>query len=223
MGGVGFITLLVLLHAFFLSICVVVGKDHKICSPSSCGDIRNISYPFRLKSDPRSCGFPEYELICENNRSMINLQEYYGGKYYEKYLVTQINYHNYTIRVVDNPGIVKKQNCWISSPLHSIAAFYTPYPYEFPYSLPFERRNADYAWPLELPIFYKIVLMKCEASVSQYDRLHSHCFMQHYRLSLFLITNICLCSIRRLLASRRNSEFMHRRHIYGYSTVEATS
>ena len=158
-------TLLVLLHAFFLSICVVVGKDHKICSPSSCGDIRNISYPFRLKSDPRRCGFPEYELICENNRTMINLQDYYGGKYYEKYLVTQINYHNYTIRVVDHPGIVKKQNCWISSPLHSIAAFYSPYPYLFPYSLP----NADYAWPLELPIFYKIVLMKCEESVSQYD------------------------------------------------------
>ena len=150
MGAVGLITLQVLLHAFFLSICVVVGKDGQICSPSSCGDIRNISYPFRLKGDPPSCGFPEYELICENNRTMVNLQEYYGGKYYEKYLVTQINYHNYTIRVVDHPGIVKKQNCWISSPLHSIAAFYTSYPYVFPYS-------------------YKIVLMKCEESVSEYD------------------------------------------------------
>ena len=147
MGAVSLITLLVLLHAFFLSICVVVGKDGQICSPSSCGDIRNISYPFRLKSDPPSCGFPQYELICENNRTMVNLQEYYGGKY-EKYLVTQINYHNYTIRVVDHPGIVKKQNCWISSPLHSIPAFDTPSPYEFPYS-------------------YTIILMKCEESVSQ--------------------------------------------------------
>ena len=142
MEAVGLITLQVLLHSFFLSICVVVGKDGQICSPSSCGDVRNISYPFRLKGDPPSCGFPEYELICENNRTMINLL---GGEYY----VAEIDYHNYTIRVVDHPGIVKKQNCWISSPLHSIAAFYTPSPYdEFPYSS-------------------TIILMKCEESVSQ--------------------------------------------------------
>ena len=167
MGAVGLKTLLVLLHAFFLSICVVVGKDGQICSPSSCGDVRNISYPFRLKGDPPSCGFPEYELICENNYTMINLQEHRGGKY-EKYLVTQINYHNYTIRVVDHPGIVKKQNCWISSPLHSIVAFYTRYPYDqqLPYSLPFEEMTAYL--PVYEPIFYKIVLMKCEESVSQY-------------------------------------------------------
>ena len=152
MGAVGLITLLVLLHAFFLSICVVVGKDGQICSPSSCGDIRNISYPFRLKGDPPSCGFPQYELICENNRTMINLLD--GGMF----SVTEINYYNYTIRVVDHRGIVKKQNCWISSPLHSIPAFYTPYPYEFPYSL-----------PVDEPINFKIVLMKCEELVSQYD------------------------------------------------------
>ena len=144
MGALGLITVQVLLHAFFLSICVVVGKDGQICSPSSCGDIRNISYPFRLKGDPPSCGFPQYELICENNRTMINLLD--GGMF----SVTEINYYNYTIRVVDHPGIVNKQNCWISSPLHSIPAFYTPYPYEFPYSL-----------PVDEPISFKIVLMKC--------------------------------------------------------------
>ena len=142
MGAVGLITVLVLLHAFFLSICGVVGKDGQICSPSSCGDILNISYPFRLKGDPPSCGFPQYELICENNRTVINLLD--GGMF----SVTEINYYNYTIRVVDHSGIVNKQNCWISSPLHSIPAFDTPSPYEFPYS-------------------YTIILMKCEESVSQ--------------------------------------------------------
>ena len=35
-GSISLITLLVLLHAFFLSICGVVGKDGQICSPSSC-------------------------------------------------------------------------------------------------------------------------------------------------------------------------------------------
>ncbi|RVW22883.1 Rust resistance kinase Lr10 [Vitis vinifera] len=95
-------------------VCVAKHQKYQICSPSSCGDMRNISYPFRLQDDPPSCGYPEYELICENDRTMINL---YGGKY----LVTQINYHNYTIRVVD-PGR-KKDNCWISSPLNSMRLF----------------------------------------------------------------------------------------------------
>ncbi|KAL6321156.1 hypothetical protein AAG906_012928 [Vitis piasezkii] len=101
----------VVIHACFLSVCVAKHHKYQICSPSSCGDMRNISYPFRLQDDPPSCGYPEYELICENNRTMINL---HGGTY----LVTQINYQNYTIRVVDPRR--KKDNCWISSPLNSI-------------------------------------------------------------------------------------------------------
>ncbi|KAJ9678975.1 hypothetical protein PVL29_021020 [Vitis rotundifolia] len=126
--GVGLMT--VIIHACFLS----------ICSPSSCGDMRNISYPFQLQGDPPSCGYPEYELICENNCTMINL---YGGKY----LVTQINYHNYTIRVVD-PGR-KKENCLIPSPLHSIGAYYT---------------EVVYSPSPSKPISYTIVLMNCEQS-----------------------------------------------------------
>ncbi|XP_010646999.1 LEAF RUST 10 DISEASE-RESISTANCE LOCUS RECEPTOR-LIKE PROTEIN KINASE-like 2.3 isoform X2 [Vitis vinifera] len=152
--GVGLMT--VVIHACFLSVCVAKHHKYQICSPSSCGDMRNISYPFRLQDDPPSCGYPEYELICENNRTMINL---HGGKYNGKYLVTQINYHNYTIRVVD-PGR-KKDNCWISSPLNSIGA-YLPY-YESPYHLPSEW-SAAYFPPSE-SMFYTIVLMNCEQSI----------------------------------------------------------
>ena len=158
--GLGGSLIIVVLHVFFLSVCVL-GKEkddkYQICSPSSCGDIRNISYPFRLEGDPPSCGSPEYELICENNRTLtIHLQ---GGKYYGKFLVTQINYDDYTIVVVD-PGL-KKGKCWISSPLHSIAAYYSTHQeYEFPYTLS-SFWGADYR--------YIIVLMKCEESVSHDD------------------------------------------------------
>ena len=153
--GAGLIT--VVLHALFFSICVV-GKDHKkyqkiICSPSSCGDIRNISYPFRLMGDPPSCGYPEYELICENNRTMINLD---GGEYF----VTQINYHDYTIRVFDPEQ--KKGSCWISSPLHSSANYYE---WGFPYYLAYQWR-ADYPSSPSQLAFYTIVSMKCEQTVS---------------------------------------------------------
>ena len=153
----------VVIHACFLSVCVAKHHKYQICSPSSCGDMRNISYPFRLQDDPPSCGYPEYELICENNRTMINL---HGGKYNGKYLVTQINYHNYTIRVVD-PGR-KKDNCWISSPLNSIGA-YLPY-YESPYHLPSEW-SAAYFPPSE-SMFYTIVLMNCEQSIRDDNYIH---------------------------------------------------
>ena len=101
--------LAVLLHTFLLAISAA-NNGNQTCRPSSCGEIRNISSPFRLKGDPSECGYPDYELVCENNRTMVYLEK--QGKYY----VADINYDHYTIRVVD-PG-VKKGNCF-SFPLYS--------------------------------------------------------------------------------------------------------
>ncbi|KAA8532631.1 hypothetical protein F0562_032553 [Nyssa sinensis] len=64
----------------------------QVCS-SSCGD-QNISYPFRLKGDPASCGDPDYELSCSNNKTIM---EYYSGKFYVK----KISYENRTLNIVD--------------------------------------------------------------------------------------------------------------------------
>ncbi|KAK2635288.1 hypothetical protein Ddye_030080 [Dipteronia dyeriana] len=64
-----------------------------ICS-SSCGDIKNISYPFRLKSDPAGCGDPDYELSCQSNKTIM---EFHSGKYY----VEKISYSEQIIRIVD--------------------------------------------------------------------------------------------------------------------------
>ncbi|KAL5851267.1 hypothetical protein ACOSQ3_006385 [Xanthoceras sorbifolium] len=41
-----------------------------VCS-SSCGDIKNISYPFRLKGDPARCGDHHYELSCQSNKTIL--------------------------------------------------------------------------------------------------------------------------------------------------------
>ncbi|KDO37295.1 hypothetical protein CISIN_1g041073mg, partial [Citrus sinensis] len=65
----------------------------KMCS-SSCGDVKNISYPFRLKGDPARCGHPELELSCESNKTIF---EFNSGKYYVK----RISYDKCTISVVD--------------------------------------------------------------------------------------------------------------------------
>ncbi|KAE8010754.1 hypothetical protein FH972_007091 [Carpinus fangiana] len=72
--------------------------SQEYCPPSSCGNIRNISYPFRLEGDPEDCGVPEYNLSCQNNQTVLKL---YDGIFY----VREINYDNYTIRIVD-PGII---------------------------------------------------------------------------------------------------------------------
>ncbi|XP_056158513.1 rust resistance kinase Lr10-like [Syzygium oleosum] len=66
---------------------------------SSCGDIRNISYPFRLKSDPKGCGNPKKELVCEDNRTVMYLLD---GRFY----VQSINYSTYQIILV-NDGLQK--------------------------------------------------------------------------------------------------------------------
>ncbi|KAL9377415.1 hypothetical protein Peur_028750 [Populus x canadensis] len=83
----------------------------KNCAPSSCGNIHNISYPFRLSTDPNnSCGNKNYELTCENNRPALYLK---GVRYY----VQAIHYSNFTIRLVD--ADVQKDDCF-SIPRHSL-------------------------------------------------------------------------------------------------------
>ncbi|KAK9143963.1 hypothetical protein Syun_013363 [Stephania yunnanensis] len=112
----------VLLLLLLLLLLVVVGDagDEDECEPRSCGDLRNISYPFRLKGDPRiNCGLADYELACENNRAILYL---YHGSYY----VLSISYNNYSMRVVDTG--LQPHNC-SSLPRHSLA------PYNFTYHL----------------------------------------------------------------------------------------
>ncbi|KAJ9679811.1 hypothetical protein PVL29_021658 [Vitis rotundifolia] len=135
--------LIALLHVCFISICAA--NENQTCRPSSCGDIRNISNPFRLKGDPSGCGDPNYELVCENNRTMLNL---YSGKYY----VAEINYKNYSIRIVD-PGLYKG-DCF-SSPLYYLT-----------------RGNFSYGDPYDLPYDWKLsrtVLMNCTSSISDHN------------------------------------------------------
>ncbi|XP_058009008.1 LEAF RUST 10 DISEASE-RESISTANCE LOCUS RECEPTOR-LIKE PROTEIN KINASE-like 2.3 [Hevea brasiliensis] len=74
-------------------ICNATDTNH--CPPSSCGNIHNISKPFRLQTDPNHCGKHGYELSCENNITVLNL---FRGRYY----VQAINYDDFTIRLVDD-------------------------------------------------------------------------------------------------------------------------
>ncbi|XP_034711081.1 rust resistance kinase Lr10-like [Vitis riparia] len=117
--GVGLLTIL---HVCFLSVCVA---DKNQTFKSSCGDM-NISDPFYLEDDyaPNLGHHHLLKLICENNRTMVNLN--FSGKYH----VSDINYSSHTIRVVD-PGLKKKGmgNCF-SYPLYYLSEY--PDGYDFP-------------------------------------------------------------------------------------------
>ncbi|KAH6801411.1 hypothetical protein C2S52_001875 [Perilla frutescens var. hirtella] len=71
-----------------------LANNPNFCTPSSCGVIRNISYPFRLKDDPNLCGDRRFELTCESNVTSVYLNS-------QKYYVKAINYGKSTIRVAD--------------------------------------------------------------------------------------------------------------------------
>ena len=82
-----------------------------------------LSNPFQLKGDPLGCGHPDpaYELVFENNRTI----------FYRKCYVAEINYHNYTMRVVI--AGLEKSNCF-SLPLYSLTTD-DLYRYEYPLEL----------------------------------------------------------------------------------------
>lgn len=82
----------VLIFLFFIQI--QAQNDKQASCSSSCGEIRNISYPFRLKGDPSSCGDHDYELSCVNNKTILDV---FPGRFYVK----NISYDDQIVRLVD--------------------------------------------------------------------------------------------------------------------------
>ncbi|KAG8390397.1 hypothetical protein BUALT_Bualt01G0079100 [Buddleja alternifolia] len=83
-----------------LSILILTcrAQNNSSCISSSCGNIQ-ISYPFRLRNDPRNCGHPDpiFTLECHENRTIIMNS-------ISPYLVQSITYSNFSIRLSD-PGL----------------------------------------------------------------------------------------------------------------------
>ncbi|KAL3714273.1 hypothetical protein ACJRO7_006238 [Eucalyptus globulus] len=110
--------LLFILQVLLLGTSCGAKKNH-LCIASSCGEIRNISYPFRLKNDPKYCGNSKFELVCENNRTVLYLQAdsryYVKSIYYDSYH-DESSFRGY-ITVVDDG--LQEGNC-SSLPRHSL-------------------------------------------------------------------------------------------------------
>ena len=106
-AGVTVFIALVLVHETY---CTATANVIDQCTPSFCGNI-NISYPFRLMTDPKNCSDSRYELWCEKNHTAVLF--IFGGKYYVK----EINYSAYTFRIVDSG--IQNEN-YFSSPRYSL-------------------------------------------------------------------------------------------------------
>ncbi|XP_009788881.1 LEAF RUST 10 DISEASE-RESISTANCEUS RECEPTOR-LIKE PROTEIN KINASE-like 2.4 [Nicotiana sylvestris] len=157
-GGTKFLSVLTILIFLQLS-DTPFAKQNQRCAPSSCGHIKNISYPFRLKTDPKHCGDEKYELSCKGNRTILtiftfldSLNATYSWNAVDSlnYYVQAINYDNSTIRLVD-PGIREQVVC--SLPQHSITdyTFFTPsFQYDF-----FKSDGSD------APLAVKIAIFSC--------------------------------------------------------------
>ena len=116
--------LLVLLFVLFHEACIAKGQSQN-CSSASCGNLLNISYPFRLKGAPHQCGCGAesaggLELDCENNRASLLVDSV-------KFYVQEINYVNQTFRLMD--ASLHKNTCSIPRLIPNI---YDSYPNIFP-------------------------------------------------------------------------------------------
>ncbi|WMV16384.1 hypothetical protein MTR67_009769 [Solanum verrucosum] len=86
-------------------------SKHYYCPTSACGNIRNISYPFRLNTDPEYCGYGlPFELACEGNQTVISL-------FSKKLHVQDINYDDETINLVD-PTLQTQDGLCSFRPMH---------------------------------------------------------------------------------------------------------
>ncbi|XP_024199474.1 rust resistance kinase Lr10 [Rosa chinensis] len=211
-----------LLVLLLLGLCTVAShaKDDHDCEPSSCGDIHNISYPFRLNDDPKKCGDQRYSLSCENNVTVLHS---YSGKYY----VLAINYGNYTIQVVD--ANVRKGNC-SSIPRNSLASY--NFSDEDPYDI-HTLKGTDYWGYTTLELSKPIIFMTCETRpVNSYlymdtapciNATSGHSFVITGGLSVSDLWDSCLIELMVLTSSSigtkdTNSSYIdiHNELLYGF-------
>ncbi|XP_056160161.1 LEAF RUST 10 DISEASE-RESISTANCE LOCUS RECEPTOR-LIKE PROTEIN KINASE-like 2.8 isoform X2 [Syzygium oleosum] len=116
LGSMNICQVLLLTLVLFLAMTSNVEPSNRR-SVSSCGDIHNISDPFRLKSNPNRRGVSIYDLACEDSHTVVYLL---GGRYYVQF----INYTAKQIRLVDDG--LQKDN-FSSLPHHSLLGNWDTY------------------------------------------------------------------------------------------------
>ncbi|WCJ39876.1 hypothetical protein M5689_020827 [Euphorbia peplus] len=108
----------ILVYVIQLHHTLVSSTSNNVSCAQSCGNIA-IRYPFRLTTDPLSCGDPNYQLSCQQNVTTLTYSSI-------NYLVKAINYDNFTIRF-SHSDVHPHDYCSLPSILFTINAHFTTY------------------------------------------------------------------------------------------------
>ncbi|XP_024032490.1 uncharacterized protein LOC112095040, partial [Morus notabilis] len=184
---------MIALVVLIFSLAASNAKSDHLCPASSCGNIPNISRPFRLKTDPEKCGHSRYELSCEHNLTLV----YFSSV---KYLVKAINYNNNTIRVVD--ANVHKDNC-SSLPKQ----YFDFYPYQDDYETRQEIRQKKHQTFFR-QLTKTIIFLRCE------NRVNSHLYVD--TAPCFNVTRM----FRSKDSANYSSQYIKRQSDYYYYVVD---
>ncbi|XP_052887070.1 PR5-like receptor kinase isoform X3 [Gossypium arboreum] len=124
------------------------------CGFTLCGNL-SIRYPFRLTTEPQSCGLKRFELVRDNNRAIFPMDR---GNFY----VQHIYYDNQTIHIVDVN--VDKDNC--SIPLSSLP-FGSPTSRKFPQIGPTSYTYLDTEFAFDKFTYEEMFVMNCSTKMNK--------------------------------------------------------
>ncbi|KAG8655516.1 hypothetical protein MANES_04G045000v8 [Manihot esculenta] len=199
----------IVIFVFMLISQTCNGRDSSHCA-ASCGNNHNISYPFRLQTDPKNCGHHRYELSCQNNLTVLNLN---GGRYY----VQSIDYDNFTIRLVD--AGVHPDNC-SSIPrfpfIYDLSKSYSTYIYRWSESEEYKRADLS----------QQIMFIKCQNPVKSPPYVETApCLNSSYvnigdmkANDLMELCSVEMLSLFPLFPAKKNMSFLeiHRQLAFGF-------
>ncbi|KAG8655497.1 LEAF RUST 10 DISEASE-RESISTANCE LOCUS RECEPTOR-LIKE PROTEIN KINASE-like 2.4 [Manihot esculenta] len=200
----------IVIFVFMLISQTCNGSDSSHCASSSCGNNHNISYPFRLQTDPKNCGDHRYELSCQNNLTVLNLN---GGRYY----VQSIDYDNFTIGLVD--AGVHPDNC-SSIPrfpfIYDLSKRYSTYIYRWSESEEYKRADLS----------QQIMFIKCQNPVKSPPYVGTApCLNSSYvnigdmkANDLMELCSVEMISLFPLFPAKKNMSFLeiHRQLAFGF-------
>ncbi|TYI96135.1 hypothetical protein E1A91_D01G049100v1 [Gossypium mustelinum] len=124
------------------------------CGFTLCGNL-SIRYPFRLTTEPQSCGLKRFELLCDNNRAIFPMDR---GNFY----VQHIFYDNQTIHIVDVN--VDKDDC--SIPLSSLP-FGSPTSRKFPQIGATSYTYLDTEFEFDTFTYEEMFVMNCSTKMNK--------------------------------------------------------
>ncbi|MBA0606314.1 hypothetical protein Godav_018796, partial [Gossypium davidsonii] len=124
------------------------------CGFTVCGNL-SIRYPFRLTTEPQSCGLKRFELLCDNNRAIFPMDR---GNFY----VQHIFYDNQTIHIVDVN--VDKDDC--SIPLSSLP-FGSPTSRKFPQIGATSYTYLDTEFEFDTFTYEEMFVMNCSTKMNK--------------------------------------------------------